>query len=261
LVHGLVANSEAGRRFTIRTLGMREEDVFVVHNGVDVARFRPRDPGPARRALGLPEAAPVVGMVASFKPQKNHLLFLEVARRVLGRRPDALFVCAGEPLRGAGAGALSLKAGTGAHRNVDEYHARVGRLIRETGLQDRCRLLGKVEAVEDVYNACDLTLLTSLHEGTPNVLLESMASGVPVLATAVADNARIVPEGRVGHVFSPEDAPGMAERVLALLGDGAARQAMGRAGRAWVEDEFSIAALGRKTGDVYESLLARRARR
>jgi glycosyltransferase involved in cell wall biosynthesis len=197
-------------------------------------------------------------MVASFKPQKNHLLFLEVARRVRAWIPDALFVCAGEPLRGAGEGRLSLRAGTGAHRNVDAYHRRVGEALKDHGLEGGCRLLGRVDGVEQVYNACDITVLTSIHEGTPNVLLESMASGVPVVATAVADNAMIVPDGRVGHVVSPEDPDGMADRVHALLSDPARREELGRAAREWVLREFSTAALARKTGSVYEALLERR---
>jgi glycosyltransferase involved in cell wall biosynthesis len=237
---------------------MAEDDVYVVHNGVDVGRFRPRSREEARSALGLPAGVPIVGMVASFKPQKNHLMFLEVARRVRARMPEALFVCAGEPLRGAGRSSLSLRAGTGAHRNVDEYHRRVGQALRDHGLETSCRLLGRVDAVERVYNACDLTLLTSLHEGTPNVLLESMASGVPVVATAVADNAMLVPDGRVGHLVLPDDALGMADRVQALLSDPVRRDGLGRAARDWVEREFSTAALGRKTVAVYERLLERR---
>jgi glycosyltransferase involved in cell wall biosynthesis len=258
-VDALIANSRAGQRFTVRTLGMAESDVFVIHNGVDVDRFRPREKAEARRELGMPAQGRVVGMVASFKPQKNHLLFLEVARRVLDRVPDALFLCAGEPLRGAGAGTLSLRAGTGAHRNVDDYHRRVGQALEQHRLGDRVRLLGKVEAVEQVYNACDLTVLTSLHEGTPNVLLESMASGVPVVATAVSDNAQIVPEGRVGHVVPSGDAAAMAERVVALLLDDGSRVAMGATAREWVEREFSTRALARKTGAVYEEVLQRKA--
>lgn len=258
-VDALIANSRAGQRFTVRTLGMAESDVYVIHNGVDVTRFRPRDKAEARTGLGLPAEGLVVGMVASFKPQKNHLLFLDVARRVLDRFPEALFVCAGEPLRGAGQGALSLRAGTGAHRNVDEYHRRVEQALQEHRLLERVRLLGKVEAVERVYNACDLTLLTSLHEGTPNVLLESMASAVPVVATAVADNAEIVPEGRAGHVVPLGDAAGMAERVSALLGDEPRRMAMGGAAREWAVREFSTTALARKTGAVYDEILLRKA--
>jgi glycosyltransferase involved in cell wall biosynthesis len=141
---------------------------------------------------------------------------------------------------------------------VDEYHRRVGQALRDHGLETSCRLLGRVDAVERVYNACDLTLLTSLHEGTPNVLLESMASGVPVVATAVADNAMLVPDGRVGHLVLPDDALGMADRVQALLSDPVRRDGLGRAARDWVEREFSTAALGRKTVAVYERLLERR---
>jgi glycosyltransferase involved in cell wall biosynthesis len=258
-VDALVANSRAGQRFTMRTLGMPESDVYVIHNGVDVQRFHPRDRVEARLALRLPAEGRVVGMVASFKPQKNHLLFLEVARRVVDRVPDVLFVCAGEVLRGAGTSAFSLRAGTGAHRNVDDYHRRVGQAIEEHRLGDKVRLLGAVDAVERVYDACDLTLLTSLHEGTPNVLLESMASGVPVVATAVSDNAEIVPEGRVGHVVPSGDAAAMADRVVALLTDDARREAMSRAAREWVEREFSTSALARKTGAVYDAVLRRKA--
>jgi glycosyltransferase involved in cell wall biosynthesis len=240
---------------------MAEADVYAVPNGVDLERFRPRDPAPARAALGLPARGPVIGMVASFKPQKNHLMFLEVARLVSTRFPDAIFVCAGEPLGRPAGGPRWLRAGTGLHGDVEAYHQRVARAIEERGLGDRCRLLGRVAAVEQVYNACDLTVLTSLHEGTPNVLLESMASGVPVVATAVADNAELVPEGRVGHVVPPGDAEAMAARLGELLGDEGRRRRLGSAAREWAASEFSSAALAARTSTVYEELLRRKAAR
>lgn len=260
-VDAVIANSEAGVRFTVRTLGMPEADVYAVPNSVDLERFRPRDPAPARAALGLPLRGPLVGMVASFKPQKNHLMFLEMVRRVSARFRDALFVCAGEPLGRPGSGPRWLRAGTGMHRDVDVYRERVIRAIEEHGLSDRCRLLGRVESVEQVYNACDLTVLTSLHEGTPNVLLESMASGVPVVATAVADNAELVPDGRVGHVVRSGDAEAMAVRVGELLGDENRRRALGTAAREWAASEFSSAALVARTSTVYEELLRRKGDR
>jgi glycosyltransferase involved in cell wall biosynthesis len=261
-VDAVIANSEAGRRFTVSTLGMAEADVYTVPNGVDLQRFRPRDPGPARAALGLPARGPLVGMVAAFKPQKNHPMFLEVARRVAARFPDALFVCAGEPLARPGGGRGWLRPGTGLHRGVEAYRERIARDLETSGLRERCRLLGRVDAVEQVYNACDLTLLTSLHEGTPNVLLESMASGVPVVATAVGDNAQLVPDGRVGHVVRSGDAEAMAARVGELLADEGRRRALGSTARAWAEQAFSSAGLGARTAAVYEELLRRkRARR
>jgi glycosyltransferase involved in cell wall biosynthesis len=253
-ITALVANSEAGRRFSIAAQGLPPEAVHVVHNGVDVERFRPGDAAAARRSLGLDPGTPVVGMVASFKPQKNHLMFLDVARRVLAKRPEATFLCAGEPLRGAG-GPLSMKAGTGAHRDVAGYRREVSRALDQWGLAARCRLLGRVEEVERVYQACDLTVLTSLHEGTPNVVLESMACGVPVVVTAVADNAALVPEGVVGAVVPSGDAAAMAAQVLALLADERRRRDLGAAARRHVETRFSTAAMAHKMEALYDDLL------
>ena len=73
-------------------------------------------------------------------------------------------------------------------------------LVDELGIRDRCLFLGNRSDVADLYRACDVTLLPSLFEGTPNVVLESLASGVPVVATDVADNRLLLPEGEVGHV-------------------------------------------------------------
>jgi glycosyltransferase involved in cell wall biosynthesis len=87
------------------------------------------------------------------------------------------------------------------------------------------------------------------------VLLESMACGVPVVATDVADNALVVPQGVVGYVVPYDDDTAMAERVSGLLARHAERREMGRAARAWVEREFSLAQLARKTGDVYRTVL------
>jgi len=253
LVTGVVANSQAGRRFAARTQGLREERVWTLPNGVDLDRFRPRPAAEARRRLGLPPDVPVVGMVASFKPQKDHPMLVEAARRVLRARPDALFVCAGEPLRGAGG--LSLRAGTGAHQDVAGYHARVSSLLAGSGVADRFRVLGAVREVEWLYPACDVTVLTSRHEGTPNVLLESMASGVPVVATRVADNALLVPDGRVGHLVEPGDAEGLSVRLLELIGDPARRQRLGDAARGWVAERLSVRAVAQQAEELYRSLL------
>jgi glycosyltransferase involved in cell wall biosynthesis len=258
LVDAVIANSEAGRRFAVRSLGLPEADVYSVPNGVDLERFQPRDRAAARAALGLPAQGPLVGMVASFKPQKNHALFLEMARRVAARFPQASFACAGEPLGRPAAGPRWLRAGTGLHRDVAAYHERVTRVLAESGLGERCRLLGRVDAVEQFYNACDLTVLTSLHEGTPNVLLESMASGVPVVATAVADNARLVPDGRVGYVVPSQDPAALAARVEELLGDESRLRELGRAAREWTAREYSAAALVSRTTAVYEERLRRK---
>jgi glycosyltransferase involved in cell wall biosynthesis len=84
-----------------------------------------------------------------------------------------------------------------------------------------------------------------------------MASGVPVVATDVADNARIVPEGRVGHTVGLNDVTAMTERVVALLADPACLRAMGASARRHAEAEFSLARLARDTEAVYVDALRR----
>jgi len=219
--------------------------VHVVHNGVDLQRFAPRDPAEARAETGVPPTVPVVGMFASFKKQKNHPMLFRTARRVLERHPDTVFLCVGEALHGGLQGS-------------DAYAAEMRGMIRSMGLEDRFRLVGNQDEPAPWYASCDVTVLTSLREGTPNVLLESMACGVPVVATDVADNAFVVPQGRVGYVVPYDDDAAMAAHLGDLLARAAERRALGRAARLWVESEFSLSRLEEKTAAVYQAVLESR---
>ncbi|HNQ21949.1 MAG TPA: glycosyltransferase [Phycisphaerae bacterium] len=234
----LIANSHAGKRHNVRRLGIDPERIAVVYNGVDCVRFRPGDRAAARLRLGLPPGGPVVGMVATFKRQKNHADFFRLAARVRERFPGARFLCVGEPLRDNQQGA-------------GDYHRAMQALVRSMMLDDCCHFLGACADMPSVYRACDLTVLPSLREGTPNVLLESMACGVPVLATQVADNDRIVPDGRAGFLVPVGHVEALCERACALLASESWRSAMGCAAREWAATWFSIARLAQETGEVY----------
>jgi glycosyltransferase involved in cell wall biosynthesis len=187
-------------------------------------------------------------MFASFKEQKNHPLAFEAARRVLQAMPRARFVFVGDMLWAG-------LHGSGA------YKERMDRLVDELGIRERCLFLGNRSDVAPLYRACDVTLLPSLFEGTPNVVLESLASGVPVVATDVADNRLIIPDGEVGYIVPLGDAERLADRLLDLLQHDAHRERLGAAARAWVEREFSTEVLARKTGAIYEEVLERRRTR
>jgi glycosyltransferase involved in cell wall biosynthesis len=242
----VIANSNAGKNFQSRVFGVPPHSVFVVHNGVDLERFVVRTPEPARAEIGLARNVPVVGMFAAFKTQKNHAMYFRAAKRILERHADAVFLCVGAALHGGLQGS-------------DAYQERMHGMIRELGLQDSVQLVGNRDDLARWYAACDLTVLTSRREGTPNVLLESMACGVPVVATDVADNAYVVPNGRVGFVVACDDDAALAERVSSLLAHPEMRRAMGLSARAWVEREFSLARLAERTSDVYRTVLERRS--
>ena len=241
-----IANSRAGAAFNSRVLKQPMSIYRVVHNGVDTERFQPRDGSVLRAELNIAPDESIVGMFASFKPQKNHPLLLRAARRLLDNGFRFRLLLVGDELY------------KGMSNSV-EYKQEVQKLIDGLNLRPHCIFAGNRKDVERFYNVCDLTALPSLFEGTPNVALESMASGVPVVATDVADNAYIVPDGRAGFVVELNDEAAMAERLGRLLTDHALRKTMSASARNWVLEEFSCARLAEKTLAIYREAVQMKA--
>lgn len=239
----IVANSNAGAESNARVFNRPLSEYRVVHNGVDTERFRPVNGVEIRKQLGIPGSAPLVGVFANFKKQKNHAMTFRAFRRVCDAFPDAQLLLIGDPP-------------VDSRGRLDAYYAQLHRLVDELGIRDQCIFAGHQDATEHIYPACDVAVLSSYHEGTPNVLLESMSCGVPVVATRVCDNGYIVRDGEVGHLVDLNDDAAMADRIGLILGDRMLRQAMGRNARQWVCDEFSTRRLAEKMGGVYTELLS-----
>jgi glycosyltransferase involved in cell wall biosynthesis len=237
-----IANSRAGAECSSQLFHQPINTYRVVHNGVDVERFTPREAGRLRAELGLGAGQPVVGMFASFKPQKNHPFLLRSARKIVQRFPDVRFLFVGDELYKGMSDSL-------------EFKKTIHRLVEELRLRQHCIFVGNRANVEDYYNVCTLTVLPSLFEGTPNVALESMACGVPVVATNVADNSYVIPDGRAGFVVPLGDQQALADRVSTLLGNEEVRATMSTAARAWVLQEFSARRLAEKTAAVYREAI------
>jgi glycosyltransferase involved in cell wall biosynthesis len=238
----IIANSKAGAEFNGRIMSRPAADYRVVHNGVDVDRFKPTAPTALRERLALPSGCPVIGAFANFKKQKNHAMLFRAFRRVLSTFPDARLLLVGD-------------RPVDTRDEADGYQAHLDRLVDELQIRPRCLFLGHQRDVEHLYPVCDLTVLSSLHEGTPNALLESMACGVPVVATDVCDNRHIVRDGEVGYLVAVGDEAAMADRIESLLGNTTLRQEMGRKAHHWVLEEFSSQRLAEKMEAVYLELL------
>ena len=234
-----IANSSTGADFNSKLLGYDRESYRVVHNGVNTDRFSPGEELSLRGEWGVKPGEFLVGMFASFKPQKNHPLLLKAAKLVIKKLPGVRFVFVGDELFMGMSGSV-------------EFKDTVQKQVDELDLRDHCIFAGNREDVENCYRACDLTVLPSLFEGTPNVALESMASGVPVVATDVSDNAFLIPDGLAGYVVPLDDEEAMADRIRRLLGDKDLRNRMSRAARARVLEEFTGERLAEKTARVYE---------
>ena len=127
-------------------------------------------------------------------------------------------------------------------------------------LTERVHFLGWRTEMAPIYAALDIFLMPSLWEGFGLVLLEAMAQGVPVVGSAVSAIPEVVADGETGLLVPPRDPVALAEALAALLADPARRAAMGAAGRARLEAEFSPARMVGATAALYERLAAIKGR-
>ena len=239
----VIANSEGVRRELVDLAGVAPEKVQLLHNFIDLERFRPPTPeeraaartrwqlGPNEIALLLPGRVGV---------QKNQLgLAIALARlKRAGRLPANVRV---------------LLAG----RNRDRlYSALLPRVLRWLGLADQVRFLGTVTEMLSLYHATDLLVLPSLYEGLPNAVLEAHACGLPAVVSHAANIDEIVVDGVSGFEVPTFDHEALAEalaRMLAATPD--ARRDMGARGRAHVAETFSVDRILEETVRLYDDLL------
>ncbi len=198
---GLVTVS-SGLRDRLVALGTAPERIRVLRNGVDLALFRLGDREAARRRLGF--TRPTLLAVGNLVALKRYPLMVET----LALLPDADLVIVGE----------------GPER------AAIEALARARGLAHRVRLFGQMpqQKLPEIYGAADLLLLVSTHEGWPNVLLESMACGTPVVVSDIQSISDIVAApvaGRIVPAITAENLAGAISNLLAALPERAATRA------------------------------------
>ena len=244
LIHGILARNTAGwivnsewvRKAVCDGFGAAPETVHVVANGIVAGDYQSElTPAEAKSGLGLPADARVVTIVAQFRPEKNHAMFLRVARRLVD----------------AGSGAAFLAAGDGPMQEE------MRRLASRLGLDRHIRFPGRCENVSDLLRATDVCVLTSPTEGSPNALLEAAAAGIPCVSTDNGGAADIVQNGKSGFLVSLDDDGAMADRILGLLDDPESCGRMGRAASALVAERFSAERLGARLLEVYSKGVAR----
>jgi glycosyltransferase involved in cell wall biosynthesis len=234
----VVVNAEAIKKGLIAE-GYDHRRIVVIHNGIQCPATRPR-PNTARlrEQLGFPPDSPLVGVVARITPQKGLEYFLHAARDVAGRMPDARFVVVG---------------GNWIDR---VYRDGIERLAHRLGLEQVVRFMGFRLDVPDLLACLTLSVLPSISgEGLSNSLLESMAAGLPVVATTVGGNPEVVVDGETGLLVPPKDPTALAAAICRLLEDRALADSYGKAGRARVLARFGNERMVRKTEDLYHDLL------
>lgn len=231
----IVCCSEASRRVHIQA-GYAAEKIVVIPNGFDLGRFMP-DPAArrdVRREIGIPEEAPLVGLIARFDPQKDHRNFLLAAARLHAHAPESHFLLCGDGV-------------TPGNRELAGW-------IEAAGVGGYCHLLGRREDTARLMAALDVaTTSSAFGEAFPIVVGEAMACGVPCVVTDVGDSAVIV--GETGAVVPPGDPDALAagwRRLLDMRQD--ERSRLGMAARQRIGERYSLKKIVAQYEQLYRSM-------
>ncbi len=183
----------------------------------------------------IPENVPLVGIVGRLVPIKNHELFLSAARHVLDQRSDVYFAIIGD----------------------GERRPELEALAAQIGILEHVCFTGWITDLLPVYVTLDVLVLCSKNEGLPVSLIEAMAAGVPVVATAVGGVTDLLDSGRLGAIVPSDDVEALSEAVLMALNDPLTRQTAETAREA-VRQRYDIAHSLEKTDMLYKRLLKTR---
>jgi glycosyltransferase involved in cell wall biosynthesis len=207
--------------------------VLVVPNGVDVGRFAPRAPDAAlRRALGLPPDAPVIGYFGRLEHGKGPDVLVAAAERLELKMPGAVLLVVGEgPLR-----------------------AWLAARARARGV--RAVFAGQRDDVPALLRLCDVVAVPSRQEAFGRILVEAMATEVPVVASAVGGIPEVCVDGTTGLLVPPDDPDALTTALASTLTDTRATQTRVRAACADVRARFDIGVHAARVHAVYERLLA-----
>lgn len=228
----VVANSMGVRQWLIDHEGFSPRNIRVLYNGVDMDRFANLQ---VRREELLPDCVGkrLVAVCANMHTHtKGHEDIITAAPMVCSNFPDCVFVLIGD----------------------GELRPSFEERIRSLGLLENLRFLGARRDVPAILACCDIGLLASRAEGLPNSVLEYMAAGLPVVATAVGGIPELFSDGEAGLLVNPSEPAALAGAISRLLSDLPNAQAMGRLGRKRVEEEFTFDALLNKLEQLYRDI-------
>jgi len=218
--------------------GFNNQKAIVIPNGVDTNKCFPNKAAGSkiRKQLGISEDAFVIGKIARFHRQKNHIGFMHSAAILAKKHAHAQFVLVGT--------------------NVDEDNKELSVLAEELDISDRVHMLGNRQDIPDVVNAFDLATLTSFGEAFPLTLGEAMVSAVPCVATDVGDNDYII--GDTGIITPIADDEAMAaawQKMLEMsLNDPGAYAELGQKARQRTLDNFTLEQQVKQHEDLYINL-------
>ncbi len=233
LVDRISCVSQNVATFARESIRLPQKKLVVIPNGVVVDDFlSARDSG-LRARLGFPDETVIIGSVARLHPVKGSRYLVEAFAQLALSDPALHLLLIGDGPERAG---------------LETW-------VAERDLEQRITFLGERTDISALLSVIDVFVLSSLWEGMPNAVLEAMAAGLPVIATAVGGTPEVVLPGVTGLLGRPGDVPALTQALAQILQDPTLQRTMGQAGLSRVQEHFSITSVVRETTDLYEMLL------
>ena len=216
-----------------------QERIHQIPNGTPINNNTYFYESSLRKELGFQREDRVVGIVGRLSIEKGHRFFLEAAKSILYKFPSTKFLIVGE-------GSL-----------YEELKNQVFSL----DLKENVVFTGFRKDVAPLFHTMDVVVSSSLREGIPLTILESMAMGKPVIATSVGGVSKLVQNKRTGFLIPPRDADAIARKVIHLLEDDELIKSMGHEGKKFVRDHFSSKKMAEAYSVLYRDIWAERSRK
>jgi len=234
LSHRVTVNSQAVWDDMVRRDHVDVSKLVLIYNGVDTGPFEAAlsHREEVRRDQGIKGDTKVMIVIANLIPYKGHSDLIQAAKEVINWFPDAIFLLVGED--------------RGIQKELEQR-------VANFGIGQSVRFLGRQDDVPKLLAASDISILPSHEEGFSNVILESMAAGLPVVATDVGGNREAILDGITGWLIPPKDPRTLAAKVIDLLSDPAKAKEWGRGGRERVNRMFTVKKMVAAHMELYES--------
>ena len=219
----VIAVSEATRRYHRRFNLVPSGRIVTIHNFVDVSQMAAATDDVRDRVrswLGIHDGAPLIGVVGTVCPKKGQIYVVRAMPRILAAVPGARLVIVG---------------GT-----QDDYALEAKTEARQSGVDSAILWTGRRDDVPEIMTALDVCVSASLEDNLPLVILEAMAAGIPVVATAVGGVPECVADNHTGTLVPPRDASALAGAIVRLLRDWKRRRYFAENGRRHVREHFSL---------------------
>jgi len=229
----VISVSNATAEYLHELRGVPKEKIHIIPYGVDLQKYIPKNGRSLKESLGVPEGCKTVGLVGRLHEQKGHVYLIEAAQKIVKEFPNVRFLFAGD----------------------GELRETLQKQVNDLNLQSYFNFLGFRHDIPELLQSFDIFTLPSLYEGLPNVVLEAMASSLPVVATPVDGTKEAVIPEETGSLVPEKNPDVLADSIIRLLKNEELAKKYGNAGRKRVEDYFSLEGQISQFEDLYRNVV------